>query len=203
MEGVLTPASSRSSLSDSSGGDPLLRLVQLIHLEDLELSRHRPGEELHRLRDPLDAADEGELLPGRAVPQLDAKPGLGVLEPRLGLQSVEVRQDEEDARLARIHRLLEAWFQHVLVVVSRELARGAYADDTRGHVVHPLDHYLQPFSCSSKACFCSSNRSWAAFLASGLSFRASSVACWRSSSAFLRSSSAAHLAAGSVGVAAG
>src|SRR4249919_1277593 len=78
-----------------SAGNPAPGLVQLIHLEDLVLARHRPGEQAHRIGHPADAGDDGQPLPGRAIPELDAESGLHVLDPGLWLQPGEVWQDEQ------------------------------------------------------------------------------------------------------------
>src|SRR5262249_47295239 len=98
------------------------------------------GEELHRLADPVDAGDHGELLPLGAMPELDPETRLDVLDNGLGLQAVVVRQDEEHPRLAGVDRLPERRLHDVPVVVPRELPRRAQADDAGGHLLDPLDH---------------------------------------------------------------
>src|SRR5262245_34651019 len=139
MEAV-TGFTAASSRTPSSSRYPRFGLVEVIHLVDAELTRHRPGEHTHRVGDPVDAGDEGEPLPGRAVRELDTEPGLHVLDPGPGLEAVEVRQHEENPRLSRVDRLLQSRLQDLAIVVAGELARGAQADDAGGRVVHPRDH---------------------------------------------------------------
>ena len=86
------PRSARSAggspSEPSSAGGPGLRLLELVELVDTELARHRPGEQVHRLRDPVLVGDHGEPPPLRAMAQFDPEPGLQILEHGARLEPV-------------------------------------------------------------------------------------------------------------------
>src|SRR5262249_24999406 len=127
---TVTGFTSASFQTPRSSRHPGPGLVEVVHLVDAALTGHRPPEHphrprahTHRLGDQCAAGDGGGALPGRSVSELAPEPGLHLLDPGAGLEAVEVRQHEEDPRLAGLDRLLQSGLEDLAVVIASELAR--------------------------------------------------------------------------------